>query len=265
MAELPSRLRIWVALDESPRSSAALTAAAALAAELDAELAGLFVEDVNLQHLIGLPFAREFSVLTGEGRSLSQGDVERTWRREAAALQRLLAGAAEPLRVRWSFRVTRGRVSAEVKTLAQALDLVVLGGRTGISVRAVTRTATPGPGSRERGPVLALVDARSDPAPSLNLAALLARRNAAELVLLVSAADDDAYRANCDAALRTLGKRASPARCVWLRQPDRSHLIQAVRRERAGCLVLPDREHYLSQAGFEGVLDEIDCPIVLTR
>jgi hypothetical protein len=113
--------------------------------------------------------------------------------------------------------------------------------------------------------VLALVDARSDPAPSLNLAALLARRNAAELVLLVSAADDDAYRANCDAALRTLGKRASPARCVWLRQPDRSHLIQAVRRERAGCLVLPDREHYLSQAGFEGVLDEIDCPIVLTR
>ena len=79
--ERPAGLRIWVALDESPRSTAALTAAAALAGELDAELAGLFVEDVNLQHLFDLPFAREFSVLTGAGRPLSQGDVERTWRR----------------------------------------------------------------------------------------------------------------------------------------------------------------------------------------
>src|SRR5512143_1804987 len=57
--ERPAGLRIWVALDESPRSAAALTAAADLAAGLDAELAGLFVEDISLQHLIGLPFARE--------------------------------------------------------------------------------------------------------------------------------------------------------------------------------------------------------------
>src|SRR5574340_1517131 len=47
--ERPAGLRIWVALDASPRSTAALTAAVARAAELDAELAGLFVEDVNLQ------------------------------------------------------------------------------------------------------------------------------------------------------------------------------------------------------------------------
>ena len=89
MNEQPASIRIWVALDESPCSAAALTAAAALAAEMDAELAGLFVEDINLQHLIGLPFAREFSLLTGAGRPLSQGDVERSWRREAEAMQQV--------------------------------------------------------------------------------------------------------------------------------------------------------------------------------
>ncbi len=264
MAERPASLRIWVALDESPRSAAALTAATALAAELDAELAGLFVEDVNLQHLIGLPFAREFSVLTGAGRSLSQGDVERTWRREAAALQRLLAGAAEPLRLRWSFKVTRGRVSAEVNTLAQAFDLVVLGRRTGISVRAVTRTRVASV-HQQAGPVLVLLEGRSASAHSLDLGAMLARRNGAELVLLVSAASEDAYRADCASAQHALRERGSSARCAWLTELDGSHLIQAARREGAGCLVLPDRERFLSQAGFERVLDEIDCPIVLTR
>lgn len=265
MAERPANLRIWVALDESPRSTAALTAAAALAAELDAELAGLFVEDVNLQHLIGLPFAREFSVLTGEGRSLSQGDVERTWRREAAALQRLLAGAAEPLRLRWSFKVTRGRVSAEVNTLAQAFDPVVLGRRTGISVRAIPRTMPRVAGIPRQGPVLVLVEGRSVSADSLELGAMLARRNGAELVLLVGADSEASYRAACNAARTALGIRENPARCVWLAAPNGPNLIQAARVEAAACLVLPERERFLSQPGFERVLDEIVCPIVLTR
>jgi hypothetical protein len=30
-------------------------------------------------------------------------------------------------------------------------------------------------------------------------------------------------------------------------------------------LVLADRERFLRQAGFERVLDEIECPVVLTR
>lgn len=266
MTEHPAGPRIWVALDASPRGTAALTAAAALASELDAELAGLFVEDVDLQHLIGLPFAREFSLLTGESRSLSQADVERTWRREAAMLQRLLVGAAEPLRLRWSFKVTRGRVPAEMNTLAQALDLVVLGRRSGVSVQVVALTTRRGARSQPKaGPVLVLCREGMDSAPSLDLGTVLARRNGAELVLLVGADSEMAYRATCDAARATLGARGSSLRCVWLAALDGPSLIQAARREAAGCLVLPERERFLSQAGFERVLDEIDCPIVLSR
>ncbi|MCL5059604.1 MAG: universal stress protein [Candidatus Thermoplasmatota archaeon] len=266
MNEPSARLRIWVALDESPRSAAALTAAAALAAELDAELAGLFVEDISLQHLIGLPFAREFSVLSGELRPLSLGEMERVWRREAATLKRQLAEAAERLRLRWSFRVARGRVLAEVSTQAQAFDLVVLGKRIGIRVMTLTQTMATGVYPNVRaGPVLVLFEDRSTSSRSLELGATLARRNGAELVLLIDAGSEDAYRAACTDARAALKARGTTGRCVRLSTLDGASLAKAVRRESAGCLVLANRERFLTQAGFERVLDAIECPIVLAR
>lgn len=258
--------RILVALDESPRSAAALTAAATLASELDAELAGLFIEDVNLQHLAGLPFAREFSLLSGVGRPLSLGDVEHTWRREADALQRQLAEAAGRLRLRWSFQVARGRVAAEVYTQAQAFDFVVLGKRTGIGVVRVTRTTVasvyPGP---QAGPVLVLFEDASASAQSLELGATLARHNGVELVLLVSAGSEEAYRRSCAEAQAALKARATAGRCAWLPVLDGARLIEVVHREAAGCLILSNRERFLTQPGFERVLDEIECPAVLAR
>jgi nucleotide-binding universal stress UspA family protein len=266
MNETPASIRILVALDESPRSAAALAAAASLASELGAELAGLFVEDIDLQHLIGLPFAREFSLLSGAGRTLSQAEMERTWRREADTLQHQLAEAASRLRLRWSFRVARGRVSAEVNTQAQAFDLIVLGKRTGISVMTLTQTTvTSVYPSVQVGPVLVLFEDRSTSAHSLEMGATLARRNGAELVLLINAGSEEAYRVACADARNALKARATTGRCVWLSTLDGASLVRAVKREGAGCLVLADRERFLGQTGFERVLDEIECPIVLTR
>lgn len=262
----PAGVRILVALDDSPRSTAALTAAADLASELDAELAGLFVEDINLQHLVGLPFAREFSLLSGVGRPLSQRDVERTWRREAASLQNQLAEAAGRLRLRWSFRVARGRMFAEVNTQAQAFDLIVLGKRTGIGVMRVTQAklADVYPNARV-GAVLVLFENPVISIHSLELGAMMARRDGAELVLLISAGSEDAYRVACSDAQNALKARGTIGRCEWLSTLDGAHLIQAVRREGASCLVLANRERFLTQTGFERVLDEIECPTVLTR
>lgn len=261
----PAGLKIWVALDASPRSNAALTAAVTLAQALDAELAGLFVEDVDLQHLFGLPFAREFSALTGAGQPLTQGDVERTWRREADALQRLLAAAAERQRLRWSFRVARGRVSAEMRTLAHAFDLVVLGTQPG--VLAVTRTTShliDRPPQPAEGPVLVLFESMPASASSLSMAAMLARRRGSDVVLMVAAPDGDAYRAACATGHAALKEQGLDGRCIRLHALDGASLIEAARREQAGCLVLADRERFLNLAGFEWVADEIGCPIVLT-
>lgn len=266
MNEPPASVKIWVALDESPRSAAALIAAVALAAELDAELAGLFVEDIDLQHLSGLPFAREFSVLTGAGIPLSLDEVERIWRREEKAMQRLLAEAANRSQLRWSFRVARGRVAAEINTLAQALDLIVLGKRTGIGVMTVVQTtARLADVQPKAGPVLVLFEDLPTSSHSLETGAMLARSNGAGLVLLIKDGDENAYRAACVAALSALKARGMAGRCVRLNAIEGDNLVQAARRERAGCLVLAGRERFLSQTGFERMLDAIECPVVLAR
>jgi nucleotide-binding universal stress UspA family protein len=256
--ERPAGHRILVALDASPRSLAALATASALAAELDAELAGLFVEDVNLQRLLALPFTRELCLLSGELRPFSRAEIERTWRRDAQALQRRLAEAADPLQVRWSFRVVRGRMEAELSLQAQEVDLVVLGRQPGGGfMTAVQATAR----ARHADPVLVLIDDVARAGSSLDLGARLARRNGAELVLLIHAADEADYRAACAAVLATLKNRGDAARCVWLSGLEGAQLVRAVRREKAGCLVLADRERFLQQGG----LDDIACPIVLSR
>lgn len=257
-----------MALDESPRSTAALTAATALAAELDAELAGLFVEDIDLQHLIGLPFAREFSLLSGSRSTLSQAEMERSWRREAEAMQRLLAEAAEGQRLRWSFHVTRGRVSAEVSALAQAFDLIVLGKRTGVSVRSAAWTAPSVTFVRQKsrpGPVMVLLEDHANSGRSLDMGLMLARRNAAELLLMIVAADQYAYREGCLAAQTALKQRGASGRCLRLATLDDPNLSLATRREQASCLVLADSKRLHGGASFERMLDEIECPIVLTR
>lgn len=105
--------RILVTLDSSGGSLAALDGAAMMAAELDAELVGLFVEDANLLRLAALPVSSEIGFVSARPRNLSRSTVERTFRHLAEEARRALAQAADRCRVRWSFDVTRGSVVGE--------------------------------------------------------------------------------------------------------------------------------------------------------
>lgn len=253
MPEAPAAGRVLVALGALSRSQAALRTAGALAAELDAELAGLFVEDINLARLLALPFARELCVLSGELRPLSQADIERGWRRDAAALQQRLAEAAGELQVRWSFRVTRGRMATAVGVQAQAIDLVVLGERPAALPEAAR---VPAPA----GPVLVLIEP-GQPGAGVDLGARLAHRSGAELVLLIPSTDPAAFEAVCRAAQPAMWP--GRARCMPIDGLDPAGLLRAVRREAPGCLVLSNRNRFLEAGGLTRVLDQVACPVVL--
>ena len=64
--------RIIVGLEPRPRADPLIAAAAALAERLPAELLGLFVENVELLHFAGLPFAREVGLASGARRPLGR-------------------------------------------------------------------------------------------------------------------------------------------------------------------------------------------------
>jgi len=191
--------RILVAADGSSESRAVLAAAARLAASMEAELAGLFVEDVELLRLAGLPFVREASVSSGVFRLLEASDVERQFRVAAERAREAFREAAAPWGLRSSFRVVRGRVIPEILAAAVGAGLAATGKRSGhgrpgrrlgATARSlIARVATPvlvgGRRSLFRGPAVVLSAASEVPEDVLRFGVLLARAfEASEIVVI---------------------------------------------------------------------------------
>lgn len=110
--------RIVVGLDSRLRIDAALEALAALAGELEAELIGLFVEDVDLLHLAALPFAREVGFPSATRRDLDVARMERSFEAQANELRRACEAVLKSSSVSWSFRVARGSRAEQLLSAA---------------------------------------------------------------------------------------------------------------------------------------------------
>jgi len=128
MATAPAAVkvrRVVVALDASAPGKAALEAAAALAARLDAELVAVFVEDINLLHLAGLPFAREIGYPSAIRRSIDAPAMERTMRLFADEARRSVELFAERTPLRWTFEVTRGSLPEQLLESAAEAEFII--------------------------------------------------------------------------------------------------------------------------------------------
>jgi len=281
MAPSEDRLaRILVALDSSAHARAALEAAAALAADLEAELLGLFVEDANLLRLAALPFAREAFWAPAADERLEEARMARTLRAEADQLRRQLAAEAERQHVRWSFRVARGPVDRELLAAAEQADLVVLGtvGRSpmrtsglGSTARTVARTATRSvallrPGAPPGRPVVTLDDPSPTGARALALAARLAREDHRNLVVLVPGkADETLAQPPTAEAERRLQGQGLRARVRPLTQVD-SDAVAAAVREAGGRLLVLGADHPLADEGsLARLIARSGCPVVVAR
>lgn len=139
---------ILVALDTSPHSEAALAAAAELAAALQLELRGLYVEDINLLRLCGLPFGIEYGSFTAKPRRIEQNHLEREFRMQASLLRKIMAEVAGQKRIAWSFQVVRGGVTDQLLEAATSARMLSLGRvgrspgkRTGSTAQAIAQRA----------------------------------------------------------------------------------------------------------------------------
>jgi len=108
------RRRILVGLDSSPTSLRGLAAAAEMAARLDAELVGLFVEDDNLLRLAELPNSFEIGLQSARSRNLDPEVIARLFRQMAERARVAVERAAEREHVRCSFEVARGSMIGQL-------------------------------------------------------------------------------------------------------------------------------------------------------
>lgn len=271
--------RILVALDASTHSLAALEAAADMAAALEAELLGLFVEDENLLHLAGLPFAQEVRTPWAASREISSDRMEEDLRLQAAQARRALQAAAERVQARWSFRTVRGQVTPAVLAAALDADLLAMGrvsnpvsrrSRLGSTARAAAASIRRSVLLMRQGgdlnyPVLVTFDGSQAAWQSLLAAARLASVSGDDFhVLLIgeSPAKVDELK---DLVRAWLGQRDLRAQYSWLSRPTPGALIALV-QESADCVLVLGGDNPLLEAGsIQELLDETDCPVLLVR
>lgn len=259
--------RILLALDSPEAHAGALACVCRLAAAMEAEIAGLFVEDINLLRLAEMPFSRQFSHTSRAHQPLSASDVERQLRARARAARQALETAAARAGVRCSFEVTRGIVASRLVEAADRADLVVFG-EMGCSLvaRGDLERLTPRAPSRRaqaRNPVVVTYGRSAAAARALDVAQRIARAEGRELtVLLVAGTRDGADKLRARAEARLAGHAARFDRLI---RPQIDDVVKAVRGMRAGVAVLEGGKSVLERRAIQALIDRLDCPVLIVR
>lgn len=269
--------RILVALDASPHSLAALRAAAELAADLDAELVGIFVEDINLLRLSDLPLAREVTIYTTSSRSLNRQQVERQLRTQARMAQRALEEIARRRQIRWTFQVAQGVIASELLAAAEDTDIILLG-KSGWSRRrrlgSTTRViVTQGPnqililqeGAHLGLPVGVVYDGSPKVRKALVAAANLLRQQDGFLVVIILAEHVDSARQFQSEISEWAQDTDLHIHYRWLVDVNLGRLMRIVRGEHCGVMVLPAEGIVFQGEDLVELLEETDCPVLLVR
>jgi len=118
---------IMLTVDVGSYSKNTVSLAVQMAASLDAELRGLFIEDEDLLQVTDLPITREISLTTARERPTSVDQMQRSMRSVARRFEAALKQEAAELQIAWSFDYVRGR--ARDMGLPQGSDVayVILG------------------------------------------------------------------------------------------------------------------------------------------
>ncbi|UWX57294.1 universal stress protein [Chlorobaculum sp. MV4-Y] len=269
---------IAVAIDCSPHSKASLEAAAEMAARLKAELIGIFVEDINLLRVAGLPFAEQVRLDTATTEKLDTAQLERMLRRQAEQARKMLEHIAQTRTLHHTFRVLRGMVSEQLMQAAPEADMLVLG-RSGRSpscrkgLGSTARTALdeckmnvmlmrPGVTAAE-GPLLVLCDSSEASKRALRTALEIAGPKST-LHLLVTDPTTEAVERCKKEANAMLNGRPIETEYDHLPFTEGKQLASFIRMIDSGLLVIGEGMN-LPDATIRELIDNIDYPVLVVK
>jgi len=264
--EPPAR-RVMIGLEPAMLDAAALAAAARLAQSVGAELAALFVEDINLLRWASLPFAQEIGAASAARRSVATTDIERALRVQAEQLKRALAEGVQRLELQWTFEVARGQGLSALLACAGAGDIVVLAGSAGRSTQPALEALLKSAFSFEPaapGRVAAALDSGPEAMRVLSAAHTLAQASDAGLVLLIFREDARAGEI-AERAEAWLTERGAAARIALMPDPDPALIAGLIERERVHALFWPGVDHALRGVEIAALASAIGCPLIVVK
>ncbi len=268
--------RILVALDASPHSLASLEMAAAMAEKFDAELVGIYIEDINLIRLARLPITREVGFYSASLRQVELTHVERQLRAQARTARRALALIVEGTQVPWTFRVARGAINTELLTAALDADLLILGkvgwsGRRQIGstaqvavIQSPHHTMIYQRGVDLQRPILIIYDGSITGELALATANQLKTEESLVTVLIVADVPERAETLKHDVMRWSQNHDLEP-RFLWLSRIDGELIARLAWSEGFGLVVLPAESGSLSDETLLRLVDRADCAVLIIR
>lgn len=267
--------RILIGLDASHHSLAALRAAAELATSLQAELVGLFVEDVNLLRVAELQVGWELQFPFAVGARLNPDRMERQLRAQAQLAEEALGAICKRRHIEWSFRVVQGQVSQQLLEEATRADLLCLGRASRpVMHRSTVGSTTEAAAMRAphsvlvvprdvqiRPPVVVLYEGRPDKRQALLVAAQLAQHKGGFLSVLVPPSAPGTSKEIQESVTEQLDVEELLIRYRELVGPGVVSLVHAIQSEGAGLLVM--EKDFLPPESLKELLDALSCPTLL--
>jgi nucleotide-binding universal stress UspA family protein len=255
--------RVIVSCDASPLGATAVEAAAALARGLDAELLGIYVEDINLIRTAALPFSQEVASSTALARRLHADELQRLLDQQAQSVRDVLRAAAAALKLHWSFQVVRGAPLGSVLEAMQGLDLVVFG-------HAGKFAATPAASAQAaaRQPVMCVFDGTPAAQRALAAAASLAQDTHGRLIIATTdaAGGADEFRAQAIQQIEQRHKQHMPHQQVLfltLKRRDAEMVARAAQTYAPAVLMWAGIAGDADRATLATLVDALKCPVVL--
>lgn len=259
-----TRRRLTVVIHDKPQSQRLLELGARIAALLQVELEGVFVEDDALFQLTGLPFLRELKRESHAEERLDAARLLHEWRALAKSTQQALESSANAAGLNWSFRVWRGDFDRGMQELALESEMLLLGRLGSLAAsRLPARRQIP---RRFERPMKIGVILDDDTASEQLLDAIyeLARKPEIQLILFLmpEAADETVLR--LQARLREIDPQHHN---VMLHLTDRDPAVMTTQLKAAACdlLMISERSGLLQGQTMLQRLKGLPYPVVVVR
>lgn len=263
--------RVAVALDASLQSSQAMQAAAELAASLQAELEGIFIEDINLIRLAELPFTREIRPASMTEETVNLQRMEQELRSLARQEQQKLELVAREKGISCTFRVRRGQIRAELMEAVTEVDVLILCGQSHVLEKFRRQTtgyalrATVFPGQQARPSVSVIFGRTQDDKRVLMAAASLADHLDMDISVLVtgdSDAETDDLRREANTLLESQTQRVNYIRLSGNQVSD---LVIANASSNSQVLLVSSNNSLVTGGQLWHYLEQVSCPVLIVR
>lgn len=276
--------RLLVVFDPTFEHMPAVEVIATLAARMQADLLGLFIEDEDLLRAAGYPDASAVSTVSATRSSLDPAVLRRALKAQAESSRSAIERAGRERQVKVEFRVRQGRVATEALASSEEVDLVVVDWSCGEMVlRSRARRARPGTVARTiaeqtpkpvlllrrdapvSGPVLVAYDGSPAAEEALEIAIDLAEHDSHQVEVAFLSGNLSQIADWQEAAINRLEGHGLMTTFLHMPHAGLDALYREAKRQHATLMILEAGLPFLEGEAAEHLLGHMDCSVLLVR